>query len=232
MISERDLMRIQIETLFTHDAAGRLISVNEPSGKAAPRFFLGRTKGGNEWRFRHDVDAELVGKLEALCAAEGDDGELLRPPYGSTRYEAVLARAAPVHRVWAGPAYRFPADIAPTSDTVVITADDLDLIRLHFADWVDEVAFRQPFLALVQDGRAVSICCSVRTTTAAHEAGVETHEAFRGRGYAARIVSAWARAVRDLGPIPLYSTSWQNTASQAVAAKLGLVRYGTDLHIT
>jgi hypothetical protein len=32
--------------------------------------------------------------------------------------------------------------------------------------------------------------------------------------------------------IPLYSTSWQNQASLALARKLGLIQYGADLHIT
>jgi predicted GNAT family acetyltransferase len=72
----------------------------------------------------------------------------------------------------------------------------------------------------------------VRITPAACEAGVETAPGFRGHGHAARVVAAWALAVRDAGQIPLYSTSWQNTASQAVARKLGLRQFGADLHIT
>jgi predicted GNAT family acetyltransferase len=72
----------------------------------------------------------------------------------------------------------------------------------------------------------------VRKTAIAHEAGVETAKEFRGRGCAVEAVAAWARIVRDAGRIPLYSTSWQNYASQALAAKLRLVRFGSDLHIT
>ena len=78
----------------------------------------------------------------------------------------------------------------------------------------------------------MSVCRSVRITPAAHEAGVETLPAFRGRGYAPDVVAGWARVVQSLGAMPFYSTSWENTASQAVAKKRHLVPYGTDLHVT
>jgi hypothetical protein len=42
----------------------------------------------------------------------------------------------------------------------------------------------------------------------------------------------WARVVQSLGAIPLHSTSWENSASQAVAKKLHLVPYGADLQVT
>ena len=46
------------------------------------------------------------------------------------------------------------------------------------------------------------------------------------------VVAGWARAVREAGVEPLYSTSWQNAASRAVARKLALVPFGSDVHIT
>ena len=41
----------------------------------------------------------------------------------------------------------------------------------------------------------------------------------------------YANAVRAIGCVPLYSTSWENQASRAVAAKLGLLRYAATLSI-
>jgi predicted GNAT family acetyltransferase len=85
--------------------------------------------------------------------------------------------------------------------------------------------------ASLHDGMAVSVCCSVRVTDRAHEAGVETHPEFRGRGHATRAVAEWAAAVWQLRCVPLYSTSWENASSRALARRLGLVQFGADLHI-
>ncbi len=43
--------------------------------------------------------------------------------------------------------------------------------------------------------------------------------------------ASWASATRATGQIPLYSTSWDNHASRAVARELGLVQYAADLSL-
>ena len=225
-------MRIHVEAGFTLDSAGGLLRVNEPGGADAPRFFLGRTAEGNQWWFRHDLGIDLVEALEAICRNEPVPDDLAQPPQGSTEYSRLLDEQAPIQNSWTGPAYRFPDEVPSHSDTVLVTQIDAAVLRPHFEEWLEDPPSCQPFVALLRDGVAVSVCCSVRITSAAHEAGVETPADFRGRGYAAQAVAAWARAVRHTGRIPLYSTSWENTASQAVARKLGLVQFGADLHIT
>jgi hypothetical protein len=62
---------------------------------------------------------------------------------------------------------------------------------------IAELPAWQPFLALIEEERAVSVCRSVRITPAAHEAGVETLPAFRGRGYTPDVVAGWARVVQS-----------------------------------
>lgn len=225
-------MRMHVAALFTHDADGRLLQVNARGGRPAARFFLGRTAQGSEWRFRRDLDAEVVRALEALARAEPAGDEFLQSPHGATAYRDLLARCAPVERMWAGPAYRFPESLPAPSGTVRVTARNADLLRPHLEAWARRVAECPPMLAALEGGRAVAVCASVRITAAAHEAGVETAPGFQGRGYGARAVAAWAAAVRGMGRIPMYSTAWENTASQALARALGLRRYGTDLHIT
>jgi RimJ/RimL family protein N-acetyltransferase len=226
-------MGAHARALFTHDARSRLLRVNEPGGGApAPRLFLGRTRAGNLWRFRADLPETLVAELEALCADEPVGVELRDPPRHAGAYARLLGRHAPVRGVWAGPDYRFTEIAEPSAPLAAVTEASAGVLRGGFEELVAELPDWQPFLAAVVEGRAVSVCRSVRITPVAHEAGVETLPDFRGRGYAADVVAGWARVVRSLGATPLYSTSWENTASQAVAKKLRLAPYGADFHVT
>ncbi len=61
---------------------------------------------------------------------------------------------------------------------------------------------------------------------------METAEGYRGRGYAQAATAIWAEALRREGRLPLYSTSWDNLASQRVAAGLGALQYGVDFSLT
>lgn len=230
---DRELMQIHVDTLFTHDSRGRMLRVNEPEGKDAPRFFLGRTAEGIVWRVRHDVPIELAKEVEAACSDDRFLADPLELPGGSPKYNELLARFAPIQREWSGPAYHFPNDLPPAPGVVALAAENADVLRPHLEEWREEIAsrLRQPAFVSLIDGRAVSICASVRIGEVAHEAGVETAPAFRGRGHAMRAVSAWARALRHMGKIPLYSTSWQNGPSRAVAGRLRLLLYGADMHV-
>lgn len=230
--SERDLMELHVEALFTHDDRGRLQSVNEPGGDQAPRFFLGRTPAGNVWRFRTDLPDDLVERLTELCVEEPAPADLRTKPQYLTEYVNLLEGHSPVNERSGGPAYRFPERVQPPSmDPIEIDTENAEILRRGFDKWIPDVARCQPFLAIVVANCPASLCCSVRITPEAHEAGVETLPAFRREGYATDVVAAWAATVRDAGCIPLYSTSWDNTASQGAAAKSSLVQYGADFYI-
>jgi len=224
---------MHVRALFAHDARSRLLFVNEPGSQVpAPRLFLGRTRASNLWRFRADLPASLVTELEALCVAEPVGEELHREPRHSAAYVRLLEAHAPMRQLEAGPAYHFAEYPEPARPLLALTEKDAGMLHGGFEDLVAELPDWQPFLALLDGGRAVSVCRSARITPAAHEAGVETLPDFRGKGYARDVVAGWARSVRSLGAVPLYSTSWENTASQAVAKKLHLVLYGADFHVT
>ena len=233
MLTDLELMAIHVQASFTHDAHSRLLLVNEPGGgDLAPRLFLGRTWAGNLWRFRADLPEILVEELEALCVDEPVDKEFHNKPRHFEAYMRLLETHAPVQKWWMGPAYQFTEDFEPSRHVLAITETNAEMLRGGFEELVSELPDWQPFLAIVVESRAVSVCRSVRITPDAHEAGVETLHDFRGKGYAKEAVAGWARLVQSMGATPLYSTSWENSASQAVANKLHLVPYGADFHVT
>jgi len=224
-------MRLHIEALFTHDAEGNLDRVNEPNGPPAARLFVGRTIDGVVRRFRHDIGQEIRRDVDQALHDDVLGRHGLDSRIDPSRYQTILARAAPVQRTWEGPAFVFP-DQLPPSDAVRVTHGNAQLLRPYLESWLPDVDAGGPMYVLVVDGHAVAVCASVRQTSMADEAGVDTAPAFRGRGFAGQVAAAWARAIRDMSKIPFYSTSWDNEASRAVARKLGLVQFGSDLHIT
>lgn len=233
-VSDRQLMKIQAEALFTQDENGYLQRINEPTGavEPAPRFFFGHTNEGSICRFRHDLPDNVVAQLKEVAPAEPMPVNSEKIPRNRRQFENILQSHAPIERVWIGPAYRFPQHITPPINVVRLSSENAGLLNKDFAEMVSELNSSQPYLAIIEDSQVVSICRSVRLSSRAHEAGVETLVGYRQRGYAAAVVAAWALAVRALNRIPLYSTSWDNVASQGVARRLGLVQYGVDYHVT
>jgi hypothetical protein len=238
MSSDWDLMQIHVRALYRLDDRERLLAVNEPGeprpdDPPPPRLYLGRTREGLIWRFRHDLPESLVAELEPLLAVEPVVADLSQPPRCLAALRATLVRHGPLTGIWSGPAWHFPDEISASEHEVIpVTPANDNLVRLRSPVLSQEdLPWRQPCLAIVDDGRLASLCFSARNTPSAAEAGVDTIEEFRGRGYAPAVVAAWARAVRQEGRIPLYSTSWDNLASRSVARKLGLILYGADLSL-
>ena len=222
-----DLMERQVEALFTHDAAGQIVRQNEPDGPAAPLFFLGCTAEGNIWRVRQDIPRDLAARLDEIAGREPVEAELPQRPRVADEIVALLRVLLPVTAETGGPAF-FVGEAVPILEGVVrIERDDVAMLE-HFSWLVPELDDRRPCCVVLQDGIAVSLCFSSRRSPRAAEAGVETIPAYRGNGYATAVTAAWARAVREEGLTPLYSTSWENGASRAVARRLGLSQYGTD----
>ncbi|HET9222903.1 MAG TPA: GNAT family N-acetyltransferase [Roseiflexaceae bacterium] len=224
------LMEIQAETLYRYDADGRMLCVNEPGDPQADRFFMGRTLQGNLWRFRYDLPAAIVEQLEALCRAEPVSAELASPPLHYQAIRAVLQSHAPIEGEYRGPAYRVPDNVQPPAGITLIAEANQELLERWFMDWLP-VDPDQTVAAVVEEQAAVAVCFCSRLTDHAAEAGIETAAPFRRRGYAAAAVAGWAAEMRRRGRIALYSTSWDNLASQGVARRLGMRMYGEDWSI-
>ena len=229
-----ELLKMQVEVLFTQDENECLQHINEPIGPAepAPRFFFGYTNKGSLCKFRQDLPDNVIEQLKEVAAAEPLPMNSQKIPKNHRQFEDILQSHASIERVWVGPAYRFPERITPPTDVIHLSNENARLLKGDLADIKPELNSPYPCLAIIEDSQVVSICRSVRASARAHEAGVETLAGYRRCGYATSVVAAWAVAVRALNLIPLYSTSWNNVASQGVARRLGLVQYGVDYHVT
>ncbi len=223
-------MQLHVQALYLHDEQSHLIAINDWPGGIAPRFFLGRTNRGNVWRFRHDLAETICQELTELCRTE--PATSAGRPKHEAAYRRILSTQMPVSGIWYGPAYWFPEGATAVPDTIILNENNASLLSAELKDWLPDIPHQQPFVTMLAAGQAAAICASVRITAAAHEAGVETAASQRRKGYAAAVVSAWAYEVEKLGALPLYSTSFENIASQRVASRLGLAQFGTDFHIT
>jgi hypothetical protein len=215
-------MGLHADILFTYDGRGRMLETNEPGAahrRPAPLAFLGRTGVGWILRTGRQVADGLVRELGALKADQRD-------PLAAVRQSVISHVPGAVEG--SGPAYRFPDRIEPYDEAVRITADNNELALDTFRWLHDEIEYWQPCFGVVREAAAVSVCFSSRIGARALDAGVVTLAEFRGRGYASAVTAAWAASVRASGRVPLYSTSWSNSASLGVARRLGLVKFGED----
>lgn len=224
MPSHLELMNIQAEVLYVHDHAGRLTTINESVNQPAPRFFWGQTKMGRVLRFRNDVPAFIVHEIQQLMELDDTNVKIANVIHALEKHKEISS-------IWMGPAYAFNEIVTNPTDAILVTADNKDCLRGGFSSLLSELESREPCFMVVENNAAVSVCFSARSTDKAAEAGVETLKDYRGKGYAMRVTSSWSQAVRQSQRIPLYSTSWDNYASQSIANRLNLYLYGTDLSI-
>jgi hypothetical protein len=192
---------------------------------------------GNIWRFRFDLPNHLMHVLDQECRAEPvalSLTDLMDLPQNAAAIRAALHASAPLIYEERGPAYWIPDNVSTPAEVVLISEANAHLLAANFP-WKlpSRSGFKiGPLAATVVQDSAVSICYCARITSRAAEAGVETVEAMCGHGYASAAVAGWAHAVRQRGLVPLYSTSWDNLASQGVARKLGMVQYADDWSVT
>ena len=220
---------LHLQTLFVLNDDGRIASTREPGAHPGPLFCLVRGSTSCSWAIRADVPVAVASEIDGLAREEPPAVDLRNSPVHASRYLALLRGRPGATQIAqsAGPAFTFPVDIEEPVGIVFV--DDERLLDHNFRGWVPgEIAFgRAPVAAVTMDGHPVSVCFSARSSDTAAEAGVETAERFRGRGLAARVTAAWALAIRASGRIPLYSTSWTNSPSLAVARKLHLIAYAS-----
>ena len=210
MLNPRELLEIQAATLFRLNAAGRLMYVNEPGDRTAPRVFVGLAATGERFvRIRADVAVEILEAVER-CSDE----------------QAILACIESARTTHRGPAFVFDEDVDAPRDVVAVT----DPLRLHptLASWTVDIQRGTALYGVKREGQVVAICYSSRVGERACEAGVETAPEWRGRGLGRLAVLGWAASVQRSGRLAFYSTTHENLASRRLAASLGLRYFAED----
>jgi hypothetical protein len=225
-----DLALNFVETMFRHDKSGRLVGRDPSSLADVPRLYILRTQHGVISRFRSDLPDNLVARLKQV--ANGARGRQRDWPAQNAELLRLLLAHGPVTSLNAELVYVVPVKVVPKVSPTAINASNANLLHGGLEEWLGDVRRAQPFMAMIEDGRGVAVCASVRISDAAHCAGVETDVNYRRKGHAANAVAGWATAVRALGATPFYSTKWDNLASQGVARTLGLALVGADFSIT
>lgn len=208
-----------VETSVVVDRAGRSTVRREPGRTRAPSFLLVRGAQSCAWAINADLPQRLANELDALARNEPAGTDWRAPPLHAERYRELLA----AEQLACGPTFTFP-DRTHSVDVETSIVEDEQALARHFTGWVPgEIAEgRAPVIAIVRDGAPVSVCFCARRSDVAAEAGVETAASYRGRGLAPQVTAVWARALREQDRVPLYSTTWSNRGSLAVARKLEL----------
>lgn len=224
-----ELMRARVPVLFRLDETGDLVGLNERGGAPAPLVYAARTAvaGIAALCFRQDVGrAAREAVHAALAHAATGDGRAL-----AEALHAALAADTAATRVWSGPVFVLPPPLVAPVGAIQLYPGNAGLLHPDLATFGPELPHRKPAFAVFRDRCAVSVCYSARANAAGAEAGVETSPRYRGMGCAMLAVEAWAAAIHEGGRQPFYSTSWENSASLAVARKLGLEQVGEDVWV-
>ncbi len=228
-----EILDLHVETLFKLDALGTMVANNTLTFEPAPRFYIGRAEGSVVALVRQDVPARIAADMLELASSEPAHTSPRTPPRFAGDYFEALAEDGPVERNYFGPAYWLPPEavVSPPTEARLLTEADREAVAPHFAWLLQDLRAGQPVYGVLLDGAVVAQCGCSRLTERAAEAGVEVAEAYRGNGFAKDCARGWAREMRDRGLLTLWGTTWENEASQAIAAAVGFEPYGTDWHL-
>ena len=169
------LVDLHLVNLRDLDDRGRLLTVNDGTGRQPPRFSMVLTASGHRWFVRYDLDDALAEELGRVAAAEPVGDEIPDWPQHREAYRALLGAAQPVEE-YCGPAFALPEVTGEHGSAVELSTADRPLLERHFPGWARDFEPSRPFGAMIEDGAVVSVCGNARRKTRATEAGVETAE--------------------------------------------------------
>jgi len=223
-VSDLELLRVEIETLWATDARGRI------EGRD---LLIGSTALGNTVAVGSAVADDVAAVLVAAVDAAPPPHDLTLPPTVLEQCRQLLADSlGPVELTRSsGPGYLIPETIAFEATVALVRSDAGEVESLRAAnpgnwepdEWAHLLEGRLgPWVMAVRDGQVISICHTARRRALGAEAGVWSRPEFRGQGHAAAVTAAWAALMRPTGRHLFYSVARTNVSSQRVAARLGL----------
>ncbi|MCX5975874.1 MAG: GNAT family N-acetyltransferase [Coprothermobacterota bacterium] len=231
---EEQLISERHNLLFKTNAAGELIGANEPAEadtEPAPAIYVCYAKGRFLLKHRAGAPESWINNLKEVLSRVDGTAEV---PHAEIR--ALICKSALGHvdiaEIESGPAFYISQMPATTSGVFEINQWNREVLEPHFGYTHRHLDQLQPCIAKVIDDKAVAICRTVRRSSLGLEGGVDTTLEFRKRGFGAQTVAFWAARVWSGGLIPCYSTSWRNKASLALARKLGMIQYATDILVS
>ena len=232
------------ETLYRLDARGRILPEPDEPRAPFPRFHFIRTRHGNLWRLHRSLDSSSCRALARLAGREAPlklESLTACPP--PERLEAMLDvfRVGDREACWRrGPLYRFPMESLDRA-VLVPEGSNLTVMRSGETGSIDDLSslldpqdvsvdWNWPVAVSRVDGQTVSACFGEPSACdAGVQARVYTRSGHRRRGLARGCAIAWARAVGEMGGLPLASAEWENRAACGLARELGLEIYADSL---
>ncbi len=200
---------------------------------------VGRIRA-DRWPDPRVVLAELPGQNLALRGDPGPVTNLTGLVEAAPEWVPVLRSLDPGMAPWPRVIAQLPDEMPVPdpagvrmlgpADAAGLAAIDPDLAWIH-ETWggPEGLAAAGVARAVLVDGRPVSVAVPSFAGTAYEDIGVVTEAAHRGRGHAGACAAAVVRDVRSRGRRPSWSTSPDNAASLAVAARLSFVHHRDDV---
>ena len=240
---------LHIQSIFSFDTSGRIDGMNDWVDHGLPRMSIAFDHDGGPLGLKFGANVEdpddWAARVDHVVEQRRRRGTPIAPTDQASfeqwrdELREVLADLDGT-QITGGPAYVADPDKIPKippTETLLVTEQTAHCLSRFLPEWLADVPHQQPMAVTVLGDDAVAICGSVRkpprrgAEPVGYQAGLETAANVRRRGYAVPAVLAWCHAVDAVGFVPVYSTSWDNIASQRTARRCELRFIGSSIGV-
>lgn len=220
-----DLELFDLNAQMSFDDRGRIANsdgVTIASAREGSRLFVGAK-----------IPNAVVEELRAAFDDHPAGGDPTVEPGAARACHEILEERVGATAKRSGPYYVVPRGCSVPSDVrMEVSVGEVPAVvragnpgNWEPEDWDDllDNKLHGPWAMAIVGDRVVSICHTpIAMNAEAAECGAWTDLEFRGRGYAAATVAAWAALLHPTGRELFYSTDAENLSSRRVAERLGL----------